>query len=203
MERLVDKGADVVCLMRDWVSRCELVSTRLIEKEKVVRGDLRDRSLLERTSGEYEINMVIHLAAQTIVPIANRNPVSTFETNTGGTWTLLEAYRHSPEVKQVTLASLDKTDEDQEDLPYDKETPLCGRHPYDVSKACADLITRAYGFTCSLPAVIIRCGTFYRDGDLNWNRIVPGTIRSILRDQRPIIRSDGQYVRDYFYVEDG
>lgn len=203
MERLVDEGADVVCLMRDWVSRCELVRTRLIEKEKVVRGDLRDRSLLERTLGEYEINMVIHLAAQTIVPIANRNPVSTFETNIGGTWALLEACRRSPEVKQIILASSDKTYEDQENLPYDEETPLCGKHPYDVSKSCADLITQAYGFTCSLPAVITRCGTFYRRGDLNWNRIVPGTIRSILRGQRPIIRYDGQYVRDYFYVEDG
>lgn len=147
--------------------------------------------------------MVIRLAAQTIVPIANRNPVSTFETNIGGTWASLEAYRRSPEVKQIILASSDRDYGDQENLPYDEETPLCGTYPYDVSKSCADLIAQAYGFTCSLPRVITRCGAFYRGGDLNWNRIVPGTIRSILRGQRPIIRSDGQYMRDYLYVEEG
>ena len=200
---LVDQGADVVCLIRDWVPQCELVRAHLIETVKVVRGDVRDQTLLERTLGEYEINTVVHLAAQTIVTIANRNPVSTFETNIGGTWALLEACRRSPRVKQIVLASSDKAYGDQENLPYDEETPLLGRHPYDVTKSCADLIARAYACTYDLPVVITRCGNFYGGGDLNWNRIVPGTIRSVLRGQRPIIRSDGEYVRDYFYVEDG
>ena len=203
VRRLVDQGADVVCLIRDWVPQCELVRAHLIETVKVVRGDVRDQALLERTLGEYEINTVVHLAAQTIVTIANRNPVSTFETNIGGTWALLEACRRSPRVKQIVLASSDKAYGDQENLPYDEETPLLGRHPYDVTKSCADLIGRAYAFTYDLPVVITRCGNFYGGGDLNWNRIVPGTIRSVLRGQRPIIRSDGEYVRDYFYVEDG
>lgn len=203
VRRLLNLGADIVCLVRDWVPQSELVRTRLIEQVKVVRGDVRDHTLLERTLGEYEIDTVIHLAAQTIVGIANRNPVSTFETNIGGTWTLLEACRRSPKVKRIVLASSDKAYGDQKMLPYDEEMPLQGRHPYDVSKSCADLIAQAYATTYNLPVAITRCGNFYGGGDLNWNRIVPGTIRSVLRGQRPIIRSDGKYVRDYFYVEDG
>lgn len=201
--RLVDLGADIVCLVRDWVPECELVRSRLIERVKIVRGDIRDQVLLERTLGEYEINTVIHLAAQTIVTIANRNPISTFDTNIAGTWTLLEACRRSPTVKQIVVASSDKAYGDHDILPYDEETPLRGSHPYDVSKSCSDLIAQAYAVTYGLPVAISRCGNFYGGGDLNWNRIVPGTIRSILRGQRPVIRSDGQYIRDYFYVDDG
>ena len=203
VRRLLDLGADVVCLVRDWVPQSELVRSRLIERAKVVRGDARDQALLERLLGEYEIDTCIHLAAQTIVGIANRNPVSTFETNIGGTWALLEACRRSPMVKQIVLASSDKAYGEHDRPPYDEETPLQGRHPYDVSKSCADLIAQAYATTYDFPVVITRCGNFYGGGDLNWNRIVPGTIRSVLRGQRPIIRSDGHYVRDYFYVEDG
>ena len=158
---------------------------------------------MERALGEYEIDTVFHLAAQTIVGIANRNPVSTFEANIQGTWSVLEACRRSPAVKQVVLASSDKAYGDQEHLPYDEDTPLQGRHPYDVSKSCADLIAHTYAVSYGLPVAITRCGNFYGGGDLNWNRIVPGTIRSVLRGQRPVIRSDGKFVRDYFYVEDG
>ena len=202
VRRLLDFGADVVCLARDWVPQSELIRARLIEQVKVVRGDVRDQALLERSLGEYEIDTVIHLAAQTIVGIANRNPISTFETNIGGTWALLEACRRSPKVTRIVLASSDKAYGDQEVLPYNEEMPLQGRHPYDVSKSCADLIAQTYAETYDLPVVITRCGNFYGGGDLNWNRIVPGTIRSVLRGQRPIIRSDGNYVRDYFYIED-
>lgn len=203
VKRLVAAGADVVCLMRDWVPQSELVRTGLIEKVKIVRGDIRDHEVLERTMGEYEIDTVIHLAAQTIVTIANRNPVSTFETNIAGAWNVLEAARRSPKVKQLVMASSDKAYGDQEMLPYDEKTPLQGQHPYDVSKSAADLIASTYAKSYDLPVAITRCGNFYGGGDLNWNRIIPGTIRSIMRGQRPVIRSDGQYVRDYFYVEDG
>lgn len=203
VKRLVAAGADVICLVRDWVPQSELARTGLIEKVKVVRGDIRDREILERTLGEYEIDTVIHLAAQTIVTIANRNPVSTFETNIAGTWNLLEAARRSPKVKQLVMASSDKAYGDQEILPYDEKTPLQGQHPYDVSKSAADLIASTYAKSYDMPVAITRCGNFYGGGDLNWNRIIPGTIRSILRGQRPVIRSDGQYIRDYFYVEDG
>jgi CDP-glucose 4,6-dehydratase len=203
IKHLLERGADIVCLVRDWVPQSEIVRDHQIEKVKVVRGDVRDQELLERVLGEYEIDTVIHLAAQTIVTIANRNPVSTFETNIGGTWALLEACRRSPRVKQVVVASSDKAYGDQEILPYTEKTALAGHHPYDVSKSCADLIAQTYAETYDLPVVITRCGNFYGGGDLNWNRIVPGTIRSILRGQNPVIRSDGKFIRDYFYVEDG
>jgi CDP-glucose 4,6-dehydratase len=200
---LVEAGADVVCLVRDWVPQSEAVRNGTLERVNVVRGDICDRDLLERTLGEYEINTVFHLAAQTIVGIANRNPISTFESNVAGTWNILEACRRSPAVKGIVVASSDKAYGDQEKLPYSESTPLEGRHPYDVSKSCSDLISQAYGVTYRLPVAITRCGNFYGGGDLNWNRIVPGTIRSILRGERPVIRSDGKFVRDYFYVEDG
>jgi CDP-glucose 4,6-dehydratase len=203
VKRLIEAEADIVCLVRDWVPQSELVRADLIDKVKVVRGDVRDQADLERILGEHEINTVIHLAAQTIVGIANRNPVSTFESNIQGTWSLLEACRRSPLVKQIVVASSDKAYGDQEILPYDETTPLQGQHPYDVSKSCADLISYSYAKVYNLPVVITRCGNFYGGGDLNWNRIVPGTIRSVLRGQRPIIRSDGTFIRDYFYVEDG
>ncbi len=203
IQRLVDAGADVVCLVRDWVPQSELVRSGLIEHVKVVRGDVCDRDMLERALGEFEIDTVIHLAAQTIVTIANRNPISTFETNIAGTWNILEASRRSPKVKQIVMASSDKAYGDQEILPYNEDTPLQGQHPYDVSKSAADLIAATYAKSYDLPVAITRCGNFYGGGDLNWNRIIPGTIRSILRGQAPIIRSDGEYIRDYFYVEDG
>lgn len=203
VQRLLAARADVICLVRDWVPQSEMMRTGAIERVKVICGDVRDQALLERALGEHEIDTVIHLAAQTIVGIANRNPISTFETNVQGTWALLEACQRSPAVRQIVVASSDKAYGDQEILPYDEATPLQGQHPYDVSKSCADLIAHTYAKSYGLPVAITRCGNFYGGGDLNWNRIVPGTIRSILRGQPPVIRSDGHYVRDYFYVEDG
>ena len=203
VRRLVEAGADVTCLVRDWVPQSELVRARLVERVKVARGDVRDQSLLERVLGESEADTVMHLAAQTIVTVANRNPVSTFETNVGGTWALLEACRRSPAVRRIVLASSDKAYGECVGAPCDEESPLRGRHPYDVSKSCGDLIARAYAATYGLPAVITRCGNFYGGGDLNWNRIVPGTIRSALRGEPVVVRSDGASVRDYLYVEDG
>lgn len=202
-KRLLDEGATVTALVRDWVPASELVRSRLIDRVNVVRGGLASPCVLERALGEYEIEVVFHLAAQTIVGIANRNPLSTFESNVRGTWNLLEACRRSPLVKSIVIASSDKAYGDQEVLPYTEKMPLQGRHPYDVSKSCADLIAQSYAHTFKLPLAVTRCGNFYGGGDLNWNRVVPGTIRSVLRSERPIIRSDGKYVRDYFYVEDG
>jgi len=200
---LVDAGADVVCLVRDWVPQSELVRAGTLDRVKVVRGDICDRDAMERAVGEYETGVVIHLAAQTIVGIANRNPISTFESNIQGTWNLLEACRRTGGVRSIVVASSDKAYGDQEVLPYNEDTPLAGRHPYDVSKSCADLIAQTYAQTYGLPVAVTRCGNFYGGGDLNWNRIVPGTVRAALRGQRPVIRSDGHYIRDYFYVEDG
>jgi CDP-glucose 4,6-dehydratase len=203
VRRLVDAGANVVCLVRDWAPQSDFHRSGLVERVAVVNGDVRDQALMERVLGEYEVDTVMHLAAQTIVQIANRNPISTFESNIGGTWALLEACRRSPRVRQIVVASSDKAYGDQLVLPYDESTPLAGRHPYDVSKSCADLIALSYAATYGLPVATTRCGNFYGGGDLNWNRIVPGTIRSVVRGERPVIRSDGKFVRDYFYVEDG
>ncbi len=203
VKRLIAAGSEVVCLVRDWVPQSELVASGDIGKVRVVRGDVCDQALAERVLGEYEIKTVIHLAAQTIVGVANRNPVATFETNIAGTWALLEACRRSPKVSEIVVASSDKAYGDQAVLPYCETTPLDGRHPYDVSKSCADLIALTYGKSYGSPLAITRCGNFYGGGDLNWNRIVPGTIRSLLRGERPVIRSDGLFIRDYFYVEDG
>lgn len=206
VRRLVGLGADVVCLVRDWIPESELIrggDQALARKVRIVRGDICDQALMERVVGEHEIDTVIHLAAQTIVGIANRNPVSTFQANIQGTWSVLEACRRSPRVKQVVVASSDKAYGSCDNLPYDESTPLDGIHPYDVSKSCSDLIARSYAKSFGVPVAITRCGNFYGGGDLNWNRIVPGTIRAILRGEQPVIRSDGKFVRDYFYVEDG
>jgi CDP-glucose 4,6-dehydratase len=203
VKKLLEVGAEVVCLVRDWVPQSELLRDGNFARVRVVRGDVNDQALAERVLGEYEIRSVIHLAAQTIVGVANRNPVGTFESNIAGTWCLLEACRRSPRVSEIVIASSDKAYGDQLNLPYSEDTPLEGRHPYDVSKSCADLIALAYAQTYRLPLAITRCGNFYGGGDLNWNRIVPGTVRSLLRGERPIIRSDGKFIRDYFYVEDG
>jgi CDP-glucose 4,6-dehydratase len=203
VRRLLELSADVVCLVRDWVPERELVATRLLDRVKVVRGDVRDQALLERALGEYEIDTVLHLAAQTVVGIANRNPISTLETNIQGTWSLLEACRRSPLVSQIAVASSDKAYGAQEILPYGESAPLQGRHPYDVSKSCADLLAQSYAATYQLPVVVTRCGNLFGGGDLNWNRLVPSTVRSALRQECPILRSDGQCIRDYLYVEDG
>lgn len=199
---LVERGAEVVGLVRDLVPESELVRSRTIDRIRVVRGDLTDMPVLERALGEYEVETVFHLAAQTIVGIANRNPISTFEANIQGTWCLLEACRRSPLVRQIVVASSDKAYGTHEQLPYSEDAPLQGRHPYDVSKSCADLLAQTYFTTYGTPVCITRCGNLYGGGDLNWNRLIPGSVRSVLTGERPIIRSDGSYVRDYFYVED-
>jgi CDP-glucose 4,6-dehydratase len=203
VRQLLAAGADVVCLVRDWVPRSELVAAGLIDRVRVVRGDVRDQETVERALGEYEIATVLHLAAQTTVGVANRNPVSTLDTNIRGTWSLLEACRRTPTVQQIVTASSDKAYGDQDVLPYTEDAPMIGRHPYDVSKSCADLLAQMYAKSYRLPVCVTRCGNFFGGGDLNWNRLVPGTIRSVMRGERPVIRSDGQFVRDYLYVDDG
>jgi CDP-glucose 4,6-dehydratase len=203
VKRLFEAGASVVCLVRDWVPQSELVRSGLVEQVNTVRGDINDRDLIERILGEYEVEVVFHLAAQTIVGIANRNPISTFSANIEGTWNVLEGCRRFPKVLSVVVASSDKAYGEQPNLPYNESMPLEGRHPYDVSKSCADLISQSYAASYNLPVAVTRCGNFYGGGDLNWNRVVPGTIRSVIRGERPVVRSDGSFVRDYFYIEDG
>jgi len=200
---LVENGAHVIGLIRDHVPQSNLIYSGISENIDAVHGDVTDYRVIERALNEYEIDTVFHLAAQTIVTIANRSPMSTFESNIRGTWTLLEACRNAKNVSRIVVASSDKAYGDQIKLPYDEQTPLEGRHPYDVSKSCADLICRTYYETYGLHVCTTRCGNFYGGGDLNFNRIIPGTVRSILNNERPIIRGDGCSIRDYFYIEDG
>ncbi len=199
---LVERGANVTGLIRDLVPRSIVNYSGLKDRINVARGELEDYFTLERILNEYEIDTVFHLGAQTIVSIANRSPLSTFEANIKGTWNLLEASRRISTVRRIVVASSDKAYGEHKDLPYDEKTPLQGSHPYDVSKTCGDLISQAYYNTYHLPICITRCGNFYGGGDLNFNRIVPGTIKSIIYNTPPIIRSDGSYIRDYFYVLD-
>jgi CDP-glucose 4,6-dehydratase len=203
VRELLARGADVVCLVRDGVPRSELVRSGAIDRVTSVRGDVRDTELVERVLVERSIDTVIHLAAQAIVPAAGDGPRSTFDSNVRGTWNLLEACRNAPWVKQIVVASSDKAYGAHEELPYRETTPLRPHHPYDVSKACADLVAQSYAVTYDLPVAITRCGNFFGGGDLNWSRLIPGTIRAALRGERPVVRSDGKSSRDYFYVEDG
>ena len=203
VEALLARDSDVVCLVRDRIPDSFFAQSNFAERVKIVYGDISDQSFVERVLGEYQIETVFHLAAQTIVTIANQNPISTFESNIRGTWTILEACRRSPSVQQIVMASSDKAYGIHDDLPYNEDTALLGIYPYDVSKVCSDLISQSYAKTYDLNVVITRCGNFFGPGDLNWNRIIPGTIRSLLEGESPIIRSDGSFIRDYFYVKDG
>lgn len=198
VEELLGLGASVVCLIRD-----EVPSSLLPDAVIKVHGKLEDYALMERCLNEFEIKTVFHLAAQAIVGAGNRNPISTFESNIQGTWSLLEACRRSPWTTEIVVASSDKAYGEQPVLPYTEDMPLLARNPYDLSKACTDMLAQTYAATFNLPIMISRCGNFFGEGDCNWSRIVPGTVRSILRNERPIIRSDGTLVRDYFYVKDG
>ena len=199
---LTELGAEVTCLIRDSVPKSNFIKKNLVDDVNVVWGQIQDQPLIERTLNEYEVSTVFHLAAQTIVGTANRNPISTFESNIKGTWVLLESCRRSPTVNRIVCASSDKAYGVQNNLPYKENAPLQGIYPYDVSKSCADLLAQSYYHTYHLPVCVTRCGNLYGGGDLNWNRIIPGTIRSIIRGKNPEIRSDGKSIRDYFYVDD-
>jgi CDP-glucose 4,6-dehydratase len=200
--RLVALGADVVGLVRDWVPQSHAVRSGTLDRIKVVRGSITEEETVTRAFAEYEIQTCFHLAALTVVGVANRAPVPTFDTNIRGTWLLLEAARQWGRVEQMLVASSDKAYGSHDRLPYTEDAPLQGRHPYDVSKSCADLLAQAYAHTYQLPVAVTRCANMYGGGDLNWNRIVPGTIRSTLLNERPIVRSDGTMKRDYIYVKD-
>jgi CDP-glucose 4,6-dehydratase len=200
---LVSCGANVIGLVRDRVPQSNLFRGGTADKMILVEGDLRDQVLLERVLNGYEVDTLFHLAAQAIVGVANRNPIETFDSNIRGTWNVLEAARRTPGIKAVLVASSDKAYGAHDKLPYDEDMPLQGMHPYDVSKSCADLISQTYAHTYGLPVAITRCGNLFGGGDLNWNRLVPGTMRSALEGRAPLVRSDGTLTRDYIYVGDG
>ena len=203
VSQLVDNGAYVIVAVRDDVSKSRFFKEGLQNKVTVLHGDVTDFAFVERVIGEYEIDTVFHLAAQTIVRIANASPLSTFESNMRGTWNVLEASRlHAKKIRSVVVASSDKAYGESKVLPYDEETPLKGKYPYDVSKTCTDLIAQSYWHTYKMPVNITRCGNLFGPGDLNFSRIIPGTILSVMRNEAPIIRSDGKFIRNYFFTRD-
>ena len=198
--RLVELGAQVTVLVRDVVPPTPV--TTWTDQVTTLWGSVEDQSLVERLFGEYQVRTVFHLAAQSQVGVANRDPASTWQANILGTCSVLEAGRRSPTVEQLVTASSDKAYGTQPELPYDESMPLLAKNPYDVSKACSDLVAASYHHTWKLPVCVTRCGNLFGPGDLNWDRLVPGTIRSLIEGERPIIRSDGTLVRDYLYVGD-
>jgi CDP-glucose 4,6-dehydratase len=205
-ERLLDDGATVVALRRDVDPRARFVADGIAGRCIVVPADVTDYSELVRTLNEHRVDSVFHLAAQTIVGTANRSPLSTFETNVRGTYMLLEACRAvnvmGASIERVVVASSDKAYGDHAELPYREGFSLQPRYPYDVTKACTDMIARSYAVTYGLPVAVTRLGNVYGGGDLNWSRLVPDTIRSLIAGDEPVIRSDGSPERDYLYVED-
>lgn len=199
--RLIQLGADVIVLVRDNVPNCLAAREGLLQAATCVHGRLEDFALMRRIMAEYSVDTVFHLAAQPLVGVAKNDPLGTLETNVRGSWNLLEAARLCG-ARQVVVASSDKAYGDTEVLPYSESHPLQGRYPYDVSKSCTDLIARMYATTYALPVVVARCANLFGGGDLNFSRVVPGAIRSTWRGEPFLIRSDGQFVRDFIYLED-
>lgn len=200
---LLQKKANVIALIRDFDPQSDLIRSQLVNQITVVNGALEDIRAIDRAINEHEVDTVFHLGAQTIVGTAFRHPLPTFEANIRGTYNLLEVCRqHKNLVKRIVVASSDKAYGSCTQLPYTEEMPLKGEGPYDVSKSCADLIAQSYFCTYKLPIVIARCGNIFGGGDLNWSRIVPGTIKSLFEGKAPEIRSDGLFTRDYIYIQD-
>jgi CDP-glucose 4,6-dehydratase len=202
-EEVVKRGAYVTALVLDDEPVSRFYGDGIYQKCSVVRGDLTDFSACMRALNVHEAEVVFHLGAQTIVGAAMRDPLECFESNIRGTYNILEAVRRLPSLAiRVIVASSDKAYGDSPTLPYREEMPLKGVHPYDVSKSCTDLLSQAYAHTYGMNLGIARCGNIYGGGDLNWSRIVPGTIRALLSGQAPVLRSDGTMIRDYTYVKD-
>ena len=204
-EELLARGAAVIGLYRDRPVDSYLQLSGLEERVTLVQGDITDLEACRRIVNEHEVQVVFHLAAQAIVGLANRSPYSTLESNVRGTYTLLEACRELRErglVEAIVVASSDKAYGDQPELPYQEQAPLLGLHPYDASKSCADLLARMFAHTYGLPVAVTRCANLYGPGDPSRSRIVPATMLSLIRGERPIIRSDGSPLRDYLFVRD-
>jgi CDP-glucose 4,6-dehydratase len=205
-ERLLDEGARVVVPRRDLEPDSRFRTDGIEQRCTVVQADVQDYESILRTLNEHDIDSVFHLAAQTIVGTANRSPLSTFEANIRGTYVLLEACRAvgvvGDPVERIVVASSDKAYGSHQQLPYREDFPLQPTYPYDVSKACTDMVARSFAATYGMPVAVTRLANVYGGGDLNWSRIVPDTCRALIAGDAPVIRSDGSPERDYLYVED-
>jgi CDP-glucose 4,6-dehydratase len=203
VKALLKRKSIIVVLVRDIDYQTEFYRSGDYLQTNIVNGSLENFSIIERAINEYEVDTIFHLGAQTIVGAAYREPLQTFESNIRGTYHILEACRrHREFVKEIVIASSDKAYGIADKLPYTEDMPLKGPHPYDVSKSCTDLLAQTYSYTYNMPIAIARCGNIYGGGDLNWSRIIPGTILSLLNNKRPVIRSNGKYIRDYIYIKD-
>ena len=195
VKRLLKQDAQITLLVHDDMPQSKKVN--------IVRGSVEDYSTIERAINEYEPDTIVHLAAQPLVGMSLRTPLHTFEVNIRGTYNLLEACRHHKDMlKAIVIASSDKAYGEAKELPYTEETRLSACYPYEVSKASADMLAQTYFITYGLPVTVMRCGNIYGGGDLNWSRIIPGTIRSLYHNESPVIRSNGKFLRDYIYVKD-
>lgn len=201
-KKLVEAGANVCTIVYDLRPKNSLTLLGIDDKINKVLGSVVDFSLIERVINEYSLDSIFHLAAQPIVGVANRSPMSTFKVNIEGSWNIFEAARRVGCVERIVTASSDKAYGDQKELPYKESSPLSASYPYDASKACADILARSYAKTYELPVAITRCANVYGGADLHLNRIVPGTILWVLRGETPIIRSDGTLEREYMYIDD-
>jgi CDP-glucose 4,6-dehydratase len=205
---LVEKNAKVIGLDRQYKPESMIHDVK--KDAELIEGSVEDLDLLLRIVKDRNIEFIFHLAAQSIVGIANSNPLDTFKSNIEGTWNVLETARQMGQtsdmkdrrLRGIILASSDKAYGDQEVLPYIEDAPMQGRFPYDVSKSCADLIARSYAISYKVPVCTTRCGNLFGAGDLNMSRIVPDTLWHVLRGQPVTIRSNGKPVRDYLYIKD-
>jgi len=180
----------------------DLLRSGRLARIRVHEGRLEDPVAVAAAVEAARPRFVFHLGAQPLVGLARAHPVATFEANVRGTWALLEACRTMSEPPIVAVASSDKAYGASAKLPYVETDPLAGSEPYEASKAITDILAQTYARSYGLPTRIARCGNIYGIGDWNWSRIVPGTIRSLLRGERPVLRSDGTPVRDYIHVDD-
>lgn len=170
--------------------------------QNIIVSDIRNQSDIKHAIRHYEVDTCFHLAAQAIVSRAMQSPDITYDVNVRGTVNVLEACRSCETVDQIVVASSDKAYGEPLFVPITELHPLLGSFTYDASKACADMISRAYHNSYSLPVAVARCSNIYGGGDTNFSRIVPGTIMSVLLGKRPMVRSDGRAVRDYMYISD-
>ena len=199
---LIEKGANVVTIVRDIKKKSNIDIMNLREGIDLIHGDIVNYDICSRVLNEYNVDSVFHIAAQAIVLSANKSPLPTFESNIKGTWNILEACRLNKGVKRIVVASSDKAYGEQKKLPYKEESPLLGYYPYDASKACTDILARCYFKTYNLTLAVTRNANTYGPADMNFSRIIPDIIKTLINGKQPVIRSDGSPQRDYMFIKD-
>lgn len=198
-ERLITEGANVTALLKS-----HAVNPMSLFGATMFVGNVTDYKLMSDIISSQEIEYIFHFAANAIVRIGARDPMSTYDTNVMGTVAVLEAARNvGKTIKKILVASSDKAYGDHEVLPYTEEMALQPRNTYDTSKACADLVARSYAHNYSMPIVVTRCSNVYGPGDPNNSRIIPNSILRILDGEPPVLYSDVSVMeREFIYIDD-